>query len=201
MHRRCCLQAASSVHYTTLSPETCWADYNYQQNLLLLHLVGCLYYCINDARSHKHQIRIKHLQILQDNKIIHRHKSVLSLQHPLAYTIHLCDQLSYWNAGTAVAKDTIWWRSLKNILSILPAGSIVSVLYHETLARKMLSRLKLLIKLLLLHLVGCLYYYIDGARSHKHEVHIHVYWNWTPSGLLCYYRRFGGIFCFHLHVC
>jgi len=23
--------------------------------LLLLHLVGCLYYCINDARSHKHQ--------------------------------------------------------------------------------------------------------------------------------------------------
>jgi len=30
-----------------------------QQNinkLLLLHLVGCLYYCIRDARSHKHQI-------------------------------------------------------------------------------------------------------------------------------------------------
>jgi len=24
--------------------------------LLLLHLVDCLYYCINDARSHKHQI-------------------------------------------------------------------------------------------------------------------------------------------------
>jgi len=24
--------------------------------LLLLHLVGCLYYCIGDARSHKHQI-------------------------------------------------------------------------------------------------------------------------------------------------
>ena len=23
--------------------------------LLLLHLVGCLYYCINDARSHKHR--------------------------------------------------------------------------------------------------------------------------------------------------
>ena len=23
--------------------------------LLLLHLVGCLYYCISDARSHKHQ--------------------------------------------------------------------------------------------------------------------------------------------------
>ena len=25
--------------------------------LLLLHLVGCLYYCIRDARSHKHQTR------------------------------------------------------------------------------------------------------------------------------------------------
>jgi len=24
--------------------------------LLLLHLVGCLYYCIRDARSHEHQI-------------------------------------------------------------------------------------------------------------------------------------------------
>ena len=23
--------------------------------LALLHLVGCLHYCINDARSHKHQ--------------------------------------------------------------------------------------------------------------------------------------------------
>ena len=28
----------------------------YIQNLLFLHLVGCLYFCINDARSHKHQI-------------------------------------------------------------------------------------------------------------------------------------------------
>ena len=26
--------------------------------MLLLHLVGCLYYCIRDARSHKHQIAI-----------------------------------------------------------------------------------------------------------------------------------------------
>jgi hypothetical protein len=26
--------------------------------LLLLHLVGCLYYCISDARSHKHQIQV-----------------------------------------------------------------------------------------------------------------------------------------------
>ena len=34
----------------------------------------------------------------------------------------------------------------------------------------MLSWLKLLIKLLLLHLVGCLYYYINDARSHKHQI-------------------------------
>jgi len=26
--------------------------------LLLLHLVGCLYYCISDARSHKHQTTV-----------------------------------------------------------------------------------------------------------------------------------------------
>jgi len=27
-------------------------------NKLLLHLVGCLYYCINDARLHKHQTNL-----------------------------------------------------------------------------------------------------------------------------------------------
>jgi len=27
--------------------------------LLLLHLVGCLYYCIRDTMSHKHQIQSK----------------------------------------------------------------------------------------------------------------------------------------------
>ena len=56
MHRPCCLQAASSVLYTTSSsaPED---GRNYRpkhveliiiinKNLLLLHLVGCLYYCI-----------------------------------------------------------------------------------------------------------------------------------------------------------
>jgi len=39
----------------------------------------------------------------------------------------------------------------------------------EILARNMLSWLKFLIKLSLLHLVGCLYYYINNARSHKHQ--------------------------------
>ena len=39
----------------------------------------------------------------------------------------------------------------------------------EISARNMLSSLKLLIKLLFLHLVGCLYYCISDARSHKHQ--------------------------------
>ena len=39
----------------------------------------------------------------------------------------------------------------------------------EIVARNTLSRLKLLIKLSLLHLVDCLYYYINDARSHKHQ--------------------------------
>jgi len=37
-------------------------------------------------------------------------------------------------------------------------------------AGDMLSWLKLLIKLSLLHLVGCLFYYINDARSHKHQI-------------------------------
>ena len=41
--------------WAKLSPATCWADCNYQQNLLLLHLVCCLYYCNSGARSQKHQ--------------------------------------------------------------------------------------------------------------------------------------------------
>ena len=63
----------------------------------------------------------------------------------------------------------------------LPAGSIVGALYtsckHSLLlfktgkiiGRNKLSWLKLLIKLLLLHLVGCLYYCIDDAQLHKHQ--------------------------------
>jgi len=38
----------------------------------------------------------------------------------------------------------------------------------------MLSWLKLLIKLLQLLLVGCLYYCINGARSHKHQIPVRV---------------------------
>ena len=40
----------------------------------------------------------------------------------------------------------------------------------EIIARNMLSWLKFLIKLLLLYLVGCLYYCINDARLHKHQI-------------------------------
>ena len=32
--------------------------------LLFLHLVGCLYYCISDALSHKHQIHYEEFDFL-----------------------------------------------------------------------------------------------------------------------------------------
>ena len=63
---RCRWPAASSVHYITSSKRSLVAPEdgrNYRpkhvelveiiNKLLLLHLVGCLHYCINDARSHK----------------------------------------------------------------------------------------------------------------------------------------------------
>jgi hypothetical protein len=49
--------------------------------LLLMHLVVCLYYCIRDAKSHKHQNKkevivvkheILHKQFLAENKDNHR---------------------------------------------------------------------------------------------------------------------------------
>ena len=48
--------------------------------LLLLHLVGCLYYCIGDARSHKYQMRISlsHYLCLGQNFILHSSRYVLS---------------------------------------------------------------------------------------------------------------------------
>jgi len=35
----------------------------------LLHLVGCLYYCINDARSYKHQIDKFRFEVLTEVNI------------------------------------------------------------------------------------------------------------------------------------
>jgi hypothetical protein len=58
--------AASSVHYTAICKQSSAPEdgLNYRPKLveliriineqLLLHLVGCLYYCISDAPSNKH---------------------------------------------------------------------------------------------------------------------------------------------------
>jgi len=59
------------------------------------------------------------------------------------------------------ASSVLYTTSCKHSLVLLRMGEII--------ARNMLSSLKLLIKLSLLHLVGCLYYYINDARSHKHK--------------------------------
>jgi len=49
--------------------------------------------------------------------------------------------------------------------------SLVLLRMSEIIVRNMLSSFTLLINLLLLHLVGCLYYRINDARPHKHQTH------------------------------
>ena len=74
-----------------------------------------------------------------------------------------------WRGGTApphpchqqAASSVLYTTSCKHSLVFLRMGEII--------ARNMLSWLKLLIKLLLLQLIGCLYYFINDARSHKHQ--------------------------------
>jgi len=63
--------------------------------------------------------------------------------------------------------------SCKHSLVLLRMGKII--------ARNMLSWLKLLIKLLLLRLVGCLYYWISDAWSHKYQIEFIVVWHGTCS--------------------
>jgi len=65
----------------------------------------------------------------------------------------------------------LFTTSRKHILVLLRMGEII--------ARNMLSRLKLLIKLLLLHLIGCLYYGISDARLHKHQTEVNIYSLWV----------------------
>ena len=48
---------------------------------LLLHLVGCLYYCISDARSYKHQNYERSLVLLSYNKYkVYDHDSSSSVR-------------------------------------------------------------------------------------------------------------------------
>jgi len=67
----------------------------------------------------------------------------------------------------------LYTTSCKHSLVLLKMGEII--------ARNLLSWLKLLIKLLLLRLVGCLYYCISDVRSHKHQTEFPYY---IPTGRL-----------------
>ena len=77
---------------------------------LLLHIVGCLYYYINDARSHEHQIRIMFHSVwfasLQPGQ-----PSPL-FQFAMSHSPHALVQFSVF---------TLWlyWPDLKNVLEIL----------------------------------------------------------------------------------
>jgi len=59
------------------------------------------------------------------------------------------------------ASPVLYTTSCKHSLVLLRMG--------ENIARNILRWLKLLIKLLLLQLVGCVCYHINYARSHKHQ--------------------------------
>ena len=48
--------------------------------------------------------------------------------------------------------------------------SLVLLRMDEIIARNVLSCLKLLIKILLFNLVGCLCYCVNDARSHKQQI-------------------------------
>ena len=48
--------------------------------------------------------------------------------------------------------------------------SLVLLRMSEIITGNMLSWFKILITLLLLHLVGCLCYFINDTRSHKHQI-------------------------------
>ena len=67
------------------------------------------------------------------------------------------------------ASSVHYTTSCKHNLVLLRMG--------EVMARNMLSWLKLFIKLLLLHPVGCLYYCVSDARSHKYQIKHTLSWN------------------------
>jgi len=70
----------------------------------------------------------------------------------------------------STADAACWWPASAVLYTTSCKHSPVVLRMGENIARNMLSWLKLVIKvLLLMHLVGCLYYCINDARSHKHQ--------------------------------
>ena len=88
---------------------------------------------------------------------------------PILRSTRLCLQLVVYNTNDAV----FWWPtgSISSVLCTTSCKhSLVLLRMDEIIARNMLSWLKVLIKVLLLHLVGCFYYCINDARSHKQQI-------------------------------
>ena len=116
-------QAASSVHYTTsckhslvllrmgeIIARNMLSWFKLLIKLLLLHLVGYLYCCINDARSHKHQTFDLHLPIVLkfgSFKLLQRYGLVTGLQSGcFAFTTYLCRTRT---TGISVNTHTACW--------------------------------------------------------------------------------------------
>ena len=89
--------------------------------------------------------------------------------------------------------DTSWLQAAPSVLYTTSCKHSLALLrMDEIIARNMLSWLKLLLKLLLLHLNGCLYYCISDARSYKPQIHcssstyLRIFWwsrtnSWSSS--------------------
>jgi len=76
----------------------------------LLHLIGCLYYCIRDARSHKHQI-LWHCQISSHELTNGKHLHWNMKCRVYIWSLSWAPQLSTAgaeNAGFLSNNDTFW---------------------------------------------------------------------------------------------
>ena len=75
------------------------------------------------------------------------------------------------SSGALDCVYSLWYNCIYMHNATSCKHSLVLLRMGEIITRNMLSWLKLLITiLLLLHLVGCLYYCISDARSHKHQI-------------------------------
>jgi len=175
-----------------------WHTFTQTSNLLLLHPVGCLYYCINDARSHKHQICYCCIQlavyIIVSMTHVHTNiKSVivasswlfvllyqwrtvtqtsnLLLLHPVGCLYYCINdarshkhKICYCCIQLAVCIIVSMTHGHTNINSVIVASSWLFILLSQWRTVTQTSNL------LLLHSVGSLYYCINDARSHKHQI-------------------------------
>jgi len=101
-------------------------------------------------------------------------------------------------------------------VTLSPAGNFFGALYHKLYTQssapedvrnyrpKHVELIEITNKLLLFHLVSCLYYCIRDARSHKRQTQFLLLYSciWViPRRLNFMCRRFGTLCQFHLHRC